>query len=63
MRDEVFIKEGANVDRCTTEGLLIDAELHKALADVMRKHNVSPRDFGALAHSAVEELVNEAILT
>jgi hypothetical protein len=51
-------------DRYTEEALRIDREIFKALQDVLESHpDVSVRDFGALAHGSVVEVVCVHVLS
>lgn len=61
---EVYHREGKDRERYTQTGMALTDEIARALEVVKKKYpQVRVRDFGSIAHLAVEDVVSEAVLS
>ena len=61
---EVYQREGKDRERYTSVGMALTDDIARALEAVKKRYpQVRIRDFGSIVHTAVEDVVSEAVLS
>ena len=61
---DVYFRDGKNRERYTPLGMALTDDVARALEAVRKKYpSVRVREFGSIAHLAVEDVVGEAVIS